>query len=158
MTGYGTLNNDLRWLRIFSKIKLYFIDRVCWSNKVSCISLVLWSSSSLAISKFWILAWKSLHCSSFAYFYKCVSNKLKHANATRTTNANIDPNTQHFCIVKRTALTCEWTRSKTHEYTNRTTNQHTVFNLQTILNDIQSKHSEPHKSSWTSRVAVCSTC
>jgi hypothetical protein len=36
---------------IFSKIKLYFIDRVCWSNKVSCISLVLWSSSSLAISK-----------------------------------------------------------------------------------------------------------
>jgi hypothetical protein len=46
-----------------------FIDRVCWSNKVSCISLVLWSSSSLAISKFWILAWKSLHCSSFVSRY-----------------------------------------------------------------------------------------
>ena len=53
-----------------------------------------------------------------SYVYKCVSNKFKHGNATRTTNANIDPNTQHFCTVERTAHTCEWTRSRTHEYTN----------------------------------------
>jgi hypothetical protein len=43
-----------------------------------------------------------------------------------------------------------------------TTNQDMVFNLQTILNDIQSRLTKLNLldsiKSWTSRVAVCSTC